>query len=108
MSFRRVGKKTGESWRSKANCKDADLNIFFPTDEDGEWIDDLPVKDEPGNPGSYCLHCKVQEQCLEYAVENDIVHGIFGGTNEIQRKRLINNAKKQRRLEARRLKQLNS
>jgi WhiB family redox-sensing transcriptional regulator len=35
-----------------------------------------------------CRSCDVREKCLAYAIENQEVHGIWGGTTAEQRKRL--------------------
>jgi WhiB family transcriptional regulator, redox-sensing transcriptional regulator len=35
-----------------------------------------------------CSHCHVQEDCLEYAIENNIKYGLWGGTTRTERVKL--------------------
>jgi WhiB family redox-sensing transcriptional regulator len=35
-----------------------------------------------------CFSCEYRQRCLEYALKNPDVQGIWGGTNENQRKRI--------------------
>jgi WhiB family redox-sensing transcriptional regulator len=35
-----------------------------------------------------CAECPVEEQCLEWALQNDEQHGIWGGTTPKQRMRI--------------------
>jgi WhiB family redox-sensing transcriptional regulator len=36
-----------------------------------------------------CEGCPVQEECLEYALEHRIDHGVWGGASERQRRRIL-------------------
>lgn len=36
-----------------------------------------------------CATCEVQEECLSFAIEYRINHGVFGGLNEEERKKII-------------------
>lgn len=59
-------------WQRDANCRHADLELFF-VDRGGV-----------GNAGSadackVCDGCPVATDCLEYAIENNIQHGVWGG-----------------------------
>jgi WhiB family redox-sensing transcriptional regulator len=85
-----------EKWRLKRMCIDQNLDMFFPEDQPK-----FKVENEPGNPGSFCFQCPVRKECLDYAVQNEIRHGVWGGVNEETRNRLINLRIKQRRTEAR-------
>jgi WhiB family redox-sensing transcriptional regulator len=42
-----------------------------------------------------CATCPAIEPCLEYALENRIDHGVWGGTSERERRRIL----KRRRLD---------
>ena len=35
-----------------------------------------------------CARCKVRDACLEYAIDNNITHGIWGGLSPSERKSL--------------------
>jgi WhiB family transcriptional regulator, redox-sensing transcriptional regulator len=64
-------------WRELAACRGTDLNLFFP--ERGEWA---------GPARRVCAGCPVREPCLDYAITNRIVHGIWGGLTERERRAL--------------------
>lgn len=67
-----------QSWAVRAACRGMDPGIFFPsTDEEAEEA--LEV----------CRTCPVREECLEYALEARERYGIWGGTNERQRRRML-------------------
>ena len=36
-----------------------------------------------------CLMCPVREVCLEYALDNEERHGIWGGVSERERRRMV-------------------
>ena len=55
-------------WRELAGCRGVDFDLFFP--ERGESA-------EPAR--RVCARCPVRQPCLDYAISNRIVHGIWGG-----------------------------
>jgi WhiB family redox-sensing transcriptional regulator len=61
----------------RANCRDVTPDTFFP---------------ESGNQVRaalrICTGCVVKEACLEYALNNHIDHGIWGGASERGRRRI--------------------
>jgi WhiB family redox-sensing transcriptional regulator len=67
------------AWQSQGACADVDANIFFPVR--GASI--LPAV-------AICQTCAVQPECLEYALADCTLTGVWGGTSERQR-RLIRN-----------------
>lgn len=88
-------------WKVNAACTDVDLSLFFPEDDEGNSIEDFVLRDEEGNPGRYCFHCPVQQECLNYAIELRMYDGIYGGMNESARRVLINRSVKLKRDTAR-------
>jgi WhiB family redox-sensing transcriptional regulator len=64
-------------WDRHAACKDTPAALFFP--ERGD--DTEPAK-------QVCAGCTVRVECLQYALDNHIMHGVFGGTSEKQRKKM--------------------
>ena len=56
------------SWTEEANCKGADADLFFP--ERGA---------STRKAKAICRACTVQDECLEYAVEQSEKFGIWGG-----------------------------
>lgn len=65
------------SWMAHAACKAI---------EPADWFDD--DADDLDAPIEVCEPCVVRDECLEYAVTNDIRHGIWGGVTPRQRVRM--------------------
>jgi WhiB family redox-sensing transcriptional regulator len=66
------------AWTDDALCAQVDSELFFP--------------EKGSNSAQYakrvCQQCPVQTKCLDFALENDIEHGVFGGMTVKERKRL--------------------
>ena len=73
------------NWMARGNCRDEVPARFFPSD--GVGVDQAR---------RICATCPVQEPCLEYALEQRIDHGVWGGASERERRRIL----KRRRMEA--------
>jgi hypothetical protein len=54
-------------------------NIFFPTRGNNAAIEEAK---------KVCAGCLVKAECLEYALEWNIAHGLWGGTSERERRQL--------------------
>ena len=68
---------TTESWRDDAACRNQPQHIWFPP------------KGKSARPAkTICATCPVQTDCLQYAVDNNIRHGIWGGLTERDRRPL--------------------
>jgi WhiB family redox-sensing transcriptional regulator len=67
-----------DHWQERAACYGLDPEVFFPTTEE-----------EAGLALSYCGVCQVRDTCLAWAVRNGERYGVWGGTTEQQRRRLI-------------------
>lgn len=65
-------------WMNDGRCRDHPPEVFFPSDGVGVTI-----------AQRVCATCSVREPCLEYALENRIDHGVWGGTSERQRRRIL-------------------
>jgi WhiB family transcriptional regulator, redox-sensing transcriptional regulator len=64
-------------WRYRAACRGADLEVFFPG------------RGESADPAQrICAQCPVRQPCLDYAISNGIVDGIWGGLAERDRRAL--------------------
>jgi WhiB family redox-sensing transcriptional regulator len=70
-------------WMSRGRCRDMDPAIFFPNDGVGVQV-----------AQRICAECAVRAECLEYALANRVDHGVWGGSSERERRRLL----RQRRL----------
>ena len=64
-------------WRELAACRGDDLDLFFPGR--GE---------SAGSARRVCARCTVRQQCLEFAISNRIVCGIWGGLTALERRAL--------------------
>jgi WhiB family redox-sensing transcriptional regulator len=66
------------SWRDRSACRGIDPEVFFPAaDEEAE-----PAKE-------ICAVCPVRQACLEHALTTREREGVWGGTTERERRRLV-------------------
>jgi WhiB family redox-sensing transcriptional regulator len=65
-------------WMSEGTCRLHPPAVFFPSD--GAGVD---------RARAICGRCPVTERCLEYALENRIEHGVWGGASERERRRIL-------------------
>lgn len=72
------------TWMAKGLCANQPPETFFPSDGVGVEI-----------AKRVCMKCPVQEGCLEYALSNRIDHGVWGGTSERQRRRILKARRKE-------------
>lgn len=63
-----------EQWMDDAACTEIGPEFWFP--ELGE---------SSGVARTICGRCPVVNQCLEFALGNDIRHGIWGNTSPVER-----------------------
>ena len=64
-------------WMARGKCRDMPPSTFFPSDGVGV---DLARQ--------ICQECTVRSQCLEFALEHRIDHGVWGGASERERRRI--------------------
>jgi len=60
------------------SCNNHPPAVFFPTDGVGVEV-----------AKKICTACPAKEQCLDYALDNRINHGVWGATSERQRRRIL-------------------
>lgn len=65
------------SWRQQAACRGKDPNMFI-----------LERGDQADPALAICRICPVQQPCLQYALDNS-ERGIWGGTSQKQRRRML-------------------
>lgn len=65
-------------WAARAECRGEDPALFFPASDD-----------DPSTALAVCARCPVRQECLEYALEARERFGIWGGTTERQRRRMV-------------------
>ena len=67
-------------WHEQANCAGVDPELFFP--ETGR-------KTKASRQAKkICFRCDVRNECLQWALDNNEVHGVYGGTTPEQRKQI--------------------
>ena len=67
-----------DNWMAQGSCADKPPAFFFPSDGVGVEV-----------ARRVCASCPVQAPCLDYALDNRIDHGVWGGTSERQRRRIL-------------------
>lgn len=64
---------------SGALCIEVGPDVFFPRDNDSG---------SSKRAKKICAECSLQVKCLEFALEHNIQHGVWGGTSVMDRRRL--------------------
>lgn len=72
------------AWMDEGRCRDHPPEVFFPSDGVGVL-----------HAQRICATCPVQARCLEYALEERIDHGVWGGASERERRRILKRRKKE-------------
>ncbi|MGH9019764.1 MAG: WhiB family transcriptional regulator [Acidimicrobiales bacterium] len=67
----------GTEWMADGKCREYPAGVFFPRDGLGV------IKAQ-----RICATCPVADQCLEYAIDNHVDHGVWGGKSERERRRI--------------------
>jgi WhiB family redox-sensing transcriptional regulator len=65
-------------WMLDGHCRGRDPSFFFPSD--GVGVE---------HARKVCAGCPVQAECLEYALQYRIEHGVWGGASERERRRIL-------------------
>ena len=68
----------GEDWGSRAACRSADPELFFPVSEAGPSVAQAEAK-------AMCARCEVRSECLAFALATRQTHGVWGGTSPEER-----------------------
>jgi WhiB family transcriptional regulator, redox-sensing transcriptional regulator len=63
-----------EDWRADGACMHADPDLFFPVSATGRALEQI------AQAKALCARCPVRQECLDFAYEHDVIHGIWGGT----------------------------
>ena len=66
------------TWMQRGRCRDIPPSTFFPSDGVGVDV-----------ARRICADCPVKAPCLEYALENHVDHGVWGGCSERERRRIL-------------------
>ncbi|GAA4792226.1 WhiB family transcriptional regulator [Streptomyces ziwulingensis] len=71
-----------DNWREHAACREEDPDLFFPIGTTG------PALLQTRQAKAVCGRCPVREQCLEWALDTGQSLGVWGGTDENERRSL--------------------
>ena len=63
-------------WMQKAACRGQGFDAWYPADEVGEEADAAR---------RVCAGCRVRPECLDYALDAPIRHGLWGGLSSTER-----------------------
>lgn len=77
------------SWQERAACRGPIAKVFFPPDQPEPRA---AREAREARAKAVCRPCPVREQCLDYALSIRERHGVWGGTSESERMRLIERA----------------
>jgi len=73
---------TNYDWQEQAYCRPLDPSIFFPMNEAAQQ-----------RAADICGACAVRSECLEYALITKQQYGVWGGTTERQRIKILKSTK---------------
>jgi len=73
-----LGALRPSKWIALAKCKTMEPALFFPRDGAGVRL-----------AQQICAICPVKRTCLAYALDNRLNHGVWGGTSERERCRIL-------------------
>ncbi|MHB8246392.1 MAG: WhiB family transcriptional regulator [Acidimicrobiales bacterium] len=75
-----------DMWQVRAACRGPQAVVFFPP----AYVERKDERlDREREAKVICRACSVRVECLEYALRIKEPHGIWGGLNESERKRLL-------------------
>jgi WhiB family redox-sensing transcriptional regulator len=66
-----------DDWMDQGKCRDMAPAVFFP----GDGVGVIAAQ-------RICAECPVAERCLQYALDEHIDHGVWGGKSERERRRI--------------------
>jgi WhiB family redox-sensing transcriptional regulator len=72
-----------DDWQRFAACKGPYAELFFPPSLPERKEDKLMRE---ANAKAICGDCRVRRECLDYAIDIQEPHGIWGGLNETERR----------------------
>lgn len=75
-----------ETWQLRAACRGPESAVFFPPTS-SERREDREMREAKAK--AICAECRVQTDCLEYALTIREPHGIWGGLNEHERREVL-------------------
>jgi len=71
-------------WQARAACRSADPNLFFGPQHEAREVKAA----REAKAKSVCAICPVRQECLAFAMATNEPFGVWGGLNELERRRL--------------------
>ena len=68
------------NWREDVACRDADPDLFFPIGTTGSALRQVEEAKR------ICRVCPARVQCLDWALENGVTDGLWGGATPEERR----------------------
>jgi len=75
-----------DKWRQKAACKGHGASCFFPSKEEAHLMQACVNESK-----LICSKCTVRKECLTFAIENGLHHGVYGGLAPRERRNMDTN-----------------
>lgn len=73
-------------WQIQAACRSEDVSLFFAP----HYFERRSVKDaREARAKLFCRACPVLQDCREYALRIGESHGVWGGLNEAERRKVL-------------------
>ena len=82
-------------WQFRAACRGEDSSLFFAPNY-FERKEEKEARESAAK--AICARCPVRIDCLEYALRIQEPHGIWGGLNELERRALLRQRLRERRV----------
>ncbi len=70
------------TWRERAKCLTEDPDLFFPIGTS------MSASFQLTRAKKVCSECEVRLPCLQWAIDQGIEHGVWGGLSEDERRSL--------------------
>lgn len=81
-----MAQREPESWRYAAACRGEDPALFFAP----SYFEKRREKEaREALAKAVCARCPVRMECLDHALVTRETHGVWGGFNEMERRRLL-------------------
>ena len=74
-------------WRRQAACRTMPAEMFFPVGSTGLAVEDVQAAK------SVCGTCEVRTRCLDFALTSRQEFGVWGGTDEDERRLMLKAAR---------------
>lgn len=78
----RTDSEPADDWRKHSACRDTDPELHFPVGTSG------PALIQVEQAKAVCRRCPgwVKDECLQFALDGGIDHGVWGGLSEEERR----------------------